>query len=146
MPDPQATPDQLPAGLTGRPTIVCLCGSTRFYSAFQEANYRETMAGNIVLGVGFYPHAQNEMHGEAKGCTAEQKMALDELHRRKIDLADEVLILNVGGYIGSSTKSELEYAQKLGKRVRWLEAETQCQREPRADSGECELPTEPKPS
>ena len=76
------------------PTIVCLCGSTRFYAAFQEANYRETMAGRIVLSVGFYPHAQATAHGEEKGCTPEQKVALDELHKRKIDLADEVLVLN----------------------------------------------------
>lgn len=104
-----------------RPTIVCLCGSTRFYTAFQEANYRETMAGKIVLSVGFYPHAQDEAHGEEKGCTPEQKVALDELHFRKIDLADEVLVLNVGGYTGYSTNREIAYAVKIGKPVRFLE-------------------------
>jgi hypothetical protein len=104
-----------------KPTIVCLCGSTRFYEAFQEANYRETMAGRIVLSVGFYPHAAKEMHGEERGCTPEQKIALDELHKRKIDLADEVLVLNVGDYIGNSTKSEVRYAVEKGKKVRWLE-------------------------
>ena len=116
-----------------RPTIVCLCGSTRFYEAFQQANYKETMAGRIVLSVGFYPHAtvrygedcmgnpSAEVHHEERGCTPEQKAALDELHKRKIDLADEVLILNVGGYIGSSTRSELEYARAHGKKVRFLE-------------------------
>jgi hypothetical protein len=108
---------------TGRPRIVCLCGSTRFYAAFQEANYRETMAGRIVLSVGFYPHAATEAHGEERGCTPEEKAALDELHKRKIDLADEVLILNVGGYVGSSTRSELAYARDHGKPVRWLEPE-----------------------
>jgi hypothetical protein len=100
---------------------VCLCGSTRFYEDFQRANYEETMAGNIVLSVGFYPHAQREMHGEQAGCTPEQKIALDELHKRKIDLADEVLVLNVGGYIGESTRSEIEYARKYGKQIRYLE-------------------------
>lgn len=104
-----------------RPVIVCLCGSTRFYKAFQQANYEETMKGNIVLSVGFYPHAQEEMHGEQVGVTPDQKAALDELHLRKIDLADEVVILNVGGYIGSSTRSELQYAVEHGKRVRFLE-------------------------
>lgn len=104
-----------------KPKIVCLCGSTRFYEQFQEANYRETMNGKIVLSVGFYPHAQNEMHGEEKGCTPEQKIALDELHFRKIDLADEVLVLNVGGYVGSSTSNEVRYAQSQGKVLRWLE-------------------------
>lgn len=107
--------------MSDRSTIVCLCGSTRFYPAFQEANYRETMAGKIVLSVGFYPHAQAEMHGEEKGCTPEQKVKLDELHLKKIDLADEVLILNVGGYIGESTRRELAHAISKGKIVRFLE-------------------------
>ena len=113
-----------------RPTIVCLCGSTRFYEAFQRANYEETMAGRIVLSVGFYRPALAELetgpryeyHGENIGCTPEQKEALDELHLRKIDLADEVLILNVGGYIGQSTARELAYAKSAGKLIRFLEA------------------------
>lgn len=106
---------------SGRPTVVCLCGSTRFYEAFQRANYEETMAGRIVLTVGFYPHSQEQAHGETVGCTPEQKAALDELHLRKIDLADEILVLNVGGYVGESTRREIAYARAHGKRVRWLE-------------------------
>lgn len=102
-----------------RPIIVCLCGSTRFKDAFDEANYQETMAGKIVLSVAFYPYG--DKHGEGVGATSTQKIALDELYKRKIDLADEVLILNVGGYIGDSTRSELEYAQQTNKIVRWLE-------------------------
>ena len=109
-----------------RPTIVCLCGSTRFYDAFVRANFQETMAGRIVLSVGFFANASPEQwaireHGELVGITHEQKHMLDELHKRKIDLADEVLILNVGGYIGDSTRSELLHARTQGKRVRWLE-------------------------
>lgn len=104
-----------------RPKIVCLCGSTRFYQQFQEANYQETMAGRIVLSVGFYPHAQKEAHHEERGCTPEQKIALDVLHKQKIDLADEILVLNVGGYIGTSTRSEIRHAVATGKPVRWLE-------------------------
>ena len=107
--------------LPPRPCVVCLCGSTRFYEYFQRANYEETMAGRIVLSVGFYPHAQKEMHHEEAGCTPEQKIALDELHKRKIDFCDEVLVLNVGGYIGSSTRSEIDYAHSIGKPVRYLE-------------------------
>lgn len=103
------------------PTLVCLCGSTRFYAQFQAANYRETMAGRIVLSVGFYPHATEQAHGETIGITPEQKQALDELHLRKIDLADEVLVINVGGYIGESTAREISYAAQHGKRLRWLE-------------------------
>jgi hypothetical protein len=107
--------------MTARPRIVCLCGSTRFYEAFQQANYAETMAGRIVLSVGFYPHSKVEHgHGEGVGHDSEQKVALDELHKRKIDLADEVLVLNVAGYVGDSTRSEIEYAHKIGKPIRWL--------------------------
>lgn len=104
-----------------RPTIVCLCGSTRFYEVFQRINYEETMAGKIVLSVGFYPHTQKQAHGEDVGCTPEQKQALDELHLRKIDLADEVFVLNVGGYVGESTSREIRYAVEKGRRLRWLE-------------------------
>lgn len=105
-----------------RPIIVCLCGSTRFYAAFQEANYRETMAGRIVLSIGFYPHSSTAAgHGDGIGHDSTEKIALDELHKRKIDLADEILVLNVGGYIGSSTRSEIEYARAIGKGIRYLE-------------------------
>ena len=108
---------------TGRPVIVCLCGSTRFYDAFQQANYDLTMRGEIVLSVGFYPHAKAEHgHGEGVGHDSAEKVALDELHKRKIDLADYVLVLNVGGYIGESTRSEIAYARALGKPVDYLEA------------------------
>ena len=107
-----------------RPKIVCLCGSARFYDAFQKANYEETMAGKIVLSVGHYPHIKDGAvveHGQNYGCTPEQKVKLDELHLRKIDMADEVLILNVGGYIGESTRRELDHAKGTGKVVRFLE-------------------------
>ena len=103
------------------PAIICLCGSTRFYQQFVEANYRLTLEGAIVLSVGFYPHSVKEAHGEDIGITPEQKIALDELHKRKIDLADEVFVINVGGYIGESTASEIEYAIAQGKPVKYLE-------------------------
>jgi len=108
--------------MSEKPIVVCLCGSTRFYEAFQKANYDETMKGRIVLSVGFYPHAAEQVHGEQLGCTEEQKEMLDELHKRKIDMADEILVLNVNGYIGESTQSEIEYAEKRGKKIRYLEA------------------------
>lgn len=99
-----------------RPTIVCLCGSTRFSEAFQKANFDETLAGRIVLTIGC------DFKSDAGlGLTDADKVRLDELHKRKIDLADEVLVLNVGGYIGSSTRGEIEYATAQGKRVRYLE-------------------------
>jgi len=123
------------------PRVVCLCGSTRFYEAFQKANYNLTMSGDIVLTVGHYPNAKVSKqtvtvdgcmgpqevvvdvvtHGETIGCTPEQKIALDELHKRKIDLADSILVLNVGGYIGDSTRSEIEYARSTNKRIDYSE-------------------------
>ena len=103
-----------------KPTIVCLCGSTRFMDAFQKANLNETLKGNIVLSIGCNTKSDIDLIALGE-LTEEKKKFLDELHKRKIDLCDEVLILNVGGYIGNSTKSELEYAVKNNKLVRYLE-------------------------
>lgn len=109
-----------------QPVIVCLCGSTRFSEAFRNANLYETLAGNIVLSIGCDMRSDTDIFGDlSESDLAEVKMRLDELHKRKIDLADEVLILNVGGYIGSSTRSELQYALEHGKRVRFLENEAE---------------------
>jgi hypothetical protein len=109
------------AGLPPLPTIVCLCGSTRFYDAFQAANYERTMAGEIVLSVGFYPHAKAEHgHGEGVGRDSAEKVSLDELHKRKIDLADRVLVVSdETGYFGESTSGEIAYAVAQGKPVRF---------------------------
>ncbi|MCJ7805234.1 hypothetical protein MUP46_01140 [Patescibacteria group bacterium] len=101
-----------------RPKIVCLCGSTKFKEFFYQATYLETLNNNIVLSVGCF------MHADRIPIAPEQKVKLDELHLRKIDMADEVLILNVGGYIGESTKRELEYAKAHNKVVRFLEPES----------------------
>lgn len=100
-----------------RPIIVCLCGSTRFGDAWKQAYREESLAGRIVLSVGVMVHAGEEPIRD----NGPIKIALDQLHLRKIDLADEVLILNVGGYIGDSTRRELAYAEASGKRIRWLE-------------------------
>ncbi len=105
------------------PTIVCLCGSTRFGEAFRQANLDETLAGKIVLSIGCDMKSDDEIF---KNMSKEEfqniKQKLDELHFRKIELADEVLILNVDGYIGESTGRELAYAYKLGKFVRYLKS------------------------
>lgn len=101
-----------------RPRVVCLCGATRFKREFIDANFRETMAGKIVLSVGWFSHADAQVYTP----TDEEKEALDELHLRKIDLADEVLFLNVGGYLGQSTRRELAYARARGKSIRFLES------------------------
>lgn len=98
------------------PHIVTLCGSTRFKDAFQKANLEETLKGHIVLSVGCYTHADKDL-----GITGEEKKFLDELHLQKIRLSDSVLILNVGGYIGESTRRELDFAAAQGKILRFLE-------------------------
>lgn len=107
---------------TPRPEIVVLCGSTRFYEAFQQANFDLTMSGKIVLSVGFYPHSKAEDgHGEGVGHDSAEKVALDELHKRKIDVADRVFVLNVDEYIGESTRSEIDYAVEHDKPIDYLE-------------------------
>lgn len=103
--------------ISKRPIIVCLCGSTRFFKTFNDAMIRETRKGKIVLSIG--DHYKSD--GETADLTAEMKAMFDELHFRKIEMADEVLILNVGGYIGESTGKELAYAQKLGKTIYYWE-------------------------
>lgn len=105
-----------------KPTIVCLCGSTRFGEEFRNANLRETLSGKIVLSIGCNMKSDTEIFGHLpKDELVRIKQRLDELHKRKIDLADEVLILNVGGYIGESTLSELKYAIANNKKVRYIE-------------------------
>lgn len=109
--------------LPTRPTIVCLCGSTRFKDAFVEANLRETLLGNIVLTIGCDMRTDDEIFGSMpESVKRNAKRLLDALHLEKIRLADAVLILNVGGYIGESTTREAWFAFYLNKKVRWLEA------------------------
>jgi len=105
--------------LQNLPTIICLCGSTRFKKEFIEANFEFSRAGNIVLSVGWFSHAD----GESFELRPEEKMRVDILHLRKIDLCDRVHVINVGGYIGESTAREIAYAQSIGKTVTYLEHE-----------------------
>lgn len=104
------------------PKVVCLCGSTRFWREFQRAGLEETMNGNIVLSIGAASGTDDEHFGNLPREEYDRvKAMLDELHLRKIDMADEVLILNPDGYIGESTGRELMHAFKLGKKIRFLE-------------------------
>lgn len=98
--------------------IITLCGSTRFKDQFLEMQKKLTLEGNIVISVGLFGHS-----GDNEVLTNGVKEMLDDMHKRKIDLADEIFVINVGGYIGSSTKSEIEYALKTGKKVSYLENE-----------------------
>lgn len=105
-----------------KPMVVCLCGSTRFMEAFFDEGWRLTLEGCIVLSVGVVKTADADGGHGAEMLGQDVADRLDELHLRKIDLADEVLVLNVGGYIGESTRREIEYAKAHGKPVRYLEA------------------------
>lgn len=105
-----------------RPKIVCLCGSTRFWREFQRAGLEETLKGNIVLSIGAASGTDDEHFGNLSREEYDGvKTMLDQLHLRKIDMADEVLILNPGGYIGESTGNELMYAVEQGREIRFLE-------------------------
>ncbi len=116
--------------LEGKPLIVCLCGSTKLWDAFVTANRDETLKGNIVLSVGVDMQEGADL-SFLKETTEPQltiekqiiKEKLDWLHRRKIDLASVVIILQTDGKpLGSSTEKEKEYAERLGKKVevRWV--------------------------
>lgn len=90
--------------------VITLCGSIRFRNEFEEWNERLTLEGNVVISV----------EGFNTNLTDEQKTLLELIHRRKIDLADEIFVIDVDGYIGESTSKEIEYALQKGKSVRYL--------------------------
>lgn len=98
--------------------IITLCGSTRFKDEFMEQQKRLTLEGNIVISVGLFGHS-----GDDEALWEKTKLMLDDMHKRKIDLADEIFVINKGGYIGSSTRSEIDYAVSTGKTVRYMEPE-----------------------
>jgi len=103
-----------------KPKVVCLCGSTRFVDTFNEWRKILTLEGKIVLSIELVlPQSERE---DPQHNNYQVKRMLDELHLRKIDLADEVMILNVGGYIGESTRNELNYAINRNKKVVYLES------------------------
>lgn len=90
-----------------RPEIVCICGSVRFMSEILAASRDLTLAGAVVLAPGEMDAPMTEV----------QRAALGALHLRKIDLADRILVVNPGGYIGESTRKEIAYAEAAGKPV-----------------------------
>lgn len=102
--------------MVGKYKVITLCGSTRFKDQFIEAQKDLTLKGNIVITVGLFGHS-----GDSEALNDEVKAMLDDIHKRKIDMSDEIFVINVGGYIGSSTKSEIEYAKAHGKEVKYLE-------------------------
>ena len=95
--------------------VITLCGSTKFKEDYERINRQLTLLGNIVISVGFFGHSGDYF-------TDEQKVMLDELHKRKIDISDAIFVINKGGYIGKSTESEIAYAKAHGKEILYLEA------------------------
>ena len=102
--------------MVGKYKVITLCGSTKFKDEFIEAQKQLTLQGNIVISVGLFGHS-----GDAEVWTEGTKEMLDDMHKRKIDMADEIFVINVSDYIGSSTRSEIEYAIAHGKPVRYLQ-------------------------
>ena len=102
--------------MVGKYKVITLCGSTRFKEEFIKAQKDLTLQGNIVISVGLFGHS-----GDNEVWTDDTKEMLDDMHKRKIDMADEIFVINVNGYIGESTKSEIEYAKRNGKIVCYLQ-------------------------
>lgn len=98
--------------------IVTLCGSTKFKDAFLHVQKQLTLRGYIVISVGLFGHS-----GDTEVWSGDTKQMLDDMHKAKIDLADEIFVIDVDGYIGSSTKSEIAYAHSIGKNVRYFSKE-----------------------
>ena len=105
--------------MIGNYKVITLCGSTRFKDQFLQVQKELTLQGNIVISVGLFGHAGDFEVWENmnEGTLTKTKEMLDDMHKRKIDMADEIFVINVGGYIGDSTKSEIEYAKEHDKIV-----------------------------
>jgi hypothetical protein len=101
--------------MIGKYKVITLCGSTKFKDEFIAEQKRLTLEGYIVISVGLFGHS-----GDSEAWSDDTKIMLDDMHKRKIDMADEIFVINVGGYIGSSTRSEIEYAIKTNKVVKYL--------------------------
>lgn len=109
--------------MVGNYRVITLCGSTRFKEQFFEVQKKLTLEGNIVISVGLFGHSGDSeaWDGMDEGTLTKTKEMLDDMHKRKIDMADGIFVINAGGYIGDSTKSEIEYAKKTGKTIEYLE-------------------------
>ena len=103
--------------MIGKYEVVTLCGSTRFKDDFLKAQEFLTLAGNIVISVGLFGHADKKYGDEI---TPAVKEMLDDMHKRKIDMADSIMVINKDDYIGASTASEISYARATGKCVEYM--------------------------
>jgi uncharacterized protein YkuJ len=93
--------------------VITLCGSTKFKDQFEQTNAFLTLQGNIVISVAFFEQS------EGFEITKEQAELLGNIHFRKIDISDEIFVIDVDGYIGDSTRKEIEYAGMKGKTIRY---------------------------
>ena len=102
--------------------VITLCGSTRFKEEFERVQKDLTLKGYIVISVGLFGHSGDDevWEGMSENTLTETKRMLDDMHKRKIDMADSIFVVNPGGYIGDSTWSEISYAYMLGKRLNFL--------------------------
>jgi hypothetical protein len=103
-----------------RPRIVCLCGSTRFKDEINAVNARLSLEGKIVISLGLFGHTDMPDVDWTTG-GSEVKRMLDDLHKRKIDLADGIYVVNPGGYVGESTRGEIRYAAQNHKGLQFME-------------------------
>lgn len=108
--------------MVGNYKVITLCGSTKFKDEFMKVQKKLTLDGNIVISVGLFGYSgdQEVWDGMDEGTLSKTKKMLDDMYKRKIDMADEIFVINVGGYIGESTKSEIEYAKKHCKNINYL--------------------------
>ena len=102
--------------MVGRYKVITLCGSTRFKEQYIAEEKRLTLNGNIVISVGLFGHS-----GDPEVYQGGNKVMLDDMHFRKIDMADEIFVINPGGYVGDSTRNEIRYAVETGKIVNYLD-------------------------
>ncbi len=102
--------------LVNKYNIITLCGSIKFKNEFLKAQEKLTLNGNIVFTPNFFNNIKKEEINE------KTKQMLDKMHKQKIDISDEIYVINFGGYIGESTKSEIEYAKLKGKKISYLES------------------------
>ncbi|HEV7203094.1 MAG TPA: hypothetical protein VGN18_00720 [Jatrophihabitans sp.] len=106
----------------GEGKVITLCGSTRFEAEFAKVNQRFTMEGCVVISLGMFslPELPNY---DWTADSSDLKGRLGDVHFQKIRMADEVYVVDPGGYVGDSTRREIAYAESLGKPVRYLSRE-----------------------
>ena len=106
----------------GEAKVITLCGSTKFEAEFAEVNQRLTMDGCVVISLGMFSLPDLPDYDWTVD-SSDLKGRLGGVHFQKIRMADEVYIVDPGGYVGESTRREIAYAESLGKPVRYLSRE-----------------------